>query len=382
MKIRIVVFTGNRSEYGLMKTLIRKINKDLDFDLFLIVSGTHFNSNFGETIDEIFEDFEERNKIISIKNEYEEVDEMGFKTAEIIRSVTSVLKKIKPEYFVVLGDRYESFGAASAAHILGIKNVHLHGGETSLGAIDEKLRHAISQLSCFHFTSAEPHKKKVESILGSSSNVYNVGPLVLDGLENLKKISKKEFEIKTGFVFSNRNILVTFHPETLSKDYGISGFKNLLNVLDQFDCSILFTAPNSDNGYKVILENIKSYIRKNPKKYLYIPSLGHDMYLNALHFFDYVVGNSSSGIIEAPLLKTTVLNIGDRQKGRYRFGTVIDVINDFDAISEAVKKMFKSFKKTDTDSYIDFKCFNFKDSPSNQIINILKKSSRSKINKL
>ena len=115
MKIRIVVFTGNRSEYGLMKTLIRKINKDLDFDLFLIASGTHFNSNFGETINEIFEDFEERNKIISIKNEYKEVDEMGFKTAEIIRSVTSVLKKIKPEYFVVLGDRYESFGAAAAA---------------------------------------------------------------------------------------------------------------------------------------------------------------------------------------------------------------------------------------------------------------------------
>lgn len=377
MKIRIVVFTGNRSEYGLMKTLIGKINKDLDFDLFLIASGTHFNSNFGETINEIFEDFEERNKIISIKNEYKEVDEMGFKTAEIIRSVTSVLKKIKPEYFVVLGDRYESFAAAAAAHILGIKNVHLHGGETSLGAIDEKLRHAISQLSCFHFTSAEPHKKKVESMVGTSSNVYNIGPLVLDGLENLKIISKKEFEMKTGFVFSNINVLVTFHPETLSKDFGISGFKNLLNVLDKFDCSILFTAPNPDNGYKMIIENIKSSIKKNPKKYLYIPSLGHDMYLNALHFFDFVIGNSSSGIIEAPLLKTTVLNIGDRQKGRYRFGPVIDVVNDFDSISEAVAKMFKSLNKNPRDSLTDLKDLKFKDSPSNQIINILKKYSSS-----
>lgn len=377
MKIRIVVFTGSRSEYGLMKTLIRKINKDLDFDLFLIVSGTHFNSNFGETINEIFEDFEERNKIITIKNQYDEGDEMGFKTAEIIKSVTSVLKQINPEYFVVLGDRYESFGAASAAHFLGIKNVHLHGGETSLGAIDEKLRHAISQLSCYHFTSAEPHKKRVETIVGSLSNVYNVGPLVLDGLENLKRISKKEFEMKTGFVFSNINLLITFHPETLSKDFGISGFKNLLKVLDKYDCRVLFTAPNSDRGYKLIIENIKSFIKKNPRKSVYIPSLGHDMYLNALHFFDYVIGNSSSGIIEAPLLKTKVLNIGDRQKGRYRFGPVIDVINDFDSISEAIKEMFKSLNKNSRDSLTDLKDLNFKDSPSNQIINILKKNSSS-----
>ena len=377
MKIRIVVFTGSRSEYGLMKTLIRKINKDLDFDLFLIVSGTHFNSNFGETINEIFEDFEERNKIITIKNQYDEGDEMGFKTAEIIKSVTSVLKQINPEYFVVLGDRYESFGAASAAHFLGIKNVHLHGGETSLGAIDEKLRHAISQLSFYHFTSAEPHKKRVETIVGSLSNVYNVGPLVLDGLENLKIISKKEFEMKTGFVFSNINLLVTFHPETLSKDFGISGFKNLLKVLDKYDFRVLFTAPNSDRGYKLIIENIKSFIKKNPRKSVYIPSLGHDMYLNALHFFDYVIGNSSSGIIEAPLLKTKVLNIGDRQKGRYRFGPVIDVINDFDSISEAIKEMFKSLNKNSRDSLTDLKDLNFKDSPSNQIINILKKNSSS-----
>ena len=377
MKIRIVVFTGTRSEYGLMKTLIRKINKDLDFDLFLIVSGTHFNSNFGETINEIFEDFEERNKIITIKNQYDEGDEMGFKTAEIIKSVTSVLKQINPEYFVVLGDRYESFGAASAAHILGIKNVHLHGGETSLGAIDEKLRHAISQLSCYHFTSAEPHKKRVETIVGPLSNIYNVGPLVLDGLANLKRISKKEFEMKTGFVFSNINLLVTFHPETLSKDFGISGFKNLLKVLDKYDCRVLFTAPNSDRGYKLIIENIKSFIKKNPEKSIYIPSLGHDMYLNALHFFDYVIGNSSSGIIEAPLLKTKVLNIGDRQKGRYRFGPVIDVINDFDSISEAIKEMFNSLNKNSIDSLTDLKDLNFKDSPSNQIINILKKNSSS-----
>ena len=156
----------------------------------------------------------------------------------------------------------------------------------------------------------------------------------------------------------------------------------MLNVLNKYDCSILFTAPNSDNGYKKIIENIKYFIKKNPEKYFYIPSLGHYMYLHALHFFDYVIGNSSSGIIEAPLLKKTVLNIGDRQKGRYRFGPVIDVRNDFDSISGAVKKMFTTFEKTDSDSNVDFKVLNFNDSPSNQIINILKKSTISKNTKL
>ena len=378
MKIRIVFFTGTRSEYGLMKTLIRKINKDIDFELFLIISGTHFNSNFGETINEIFEDFEDRNNIIPLKLENEDDNDMGFKTAEIIKSVTSVLIQLNPEYFVILGDRYESFGAASASHILGIKNVHLHGGETSLGVIDEKLRHAISQLSTFHFTSAETHKKKVGDIVGYFSNIYNIGPLVIDGLKNLKRISKKEFEIKTGFLFSNRNCLITFHPETLSKDFGISGFTNLLKVLEEYDCKILFTAPNSDKGSAMIIEKIKNFIKKNPNKALYIPSLGQEMYLNALLFFDFVMGNSSSGIIEAPLLKTKVLNIGDRQKGRYRFGPVFDVMNDFESISDSVKEMFKSLKTTSENSSLNTKDLNFEESPSTQIIKILKRSFFSK----
>ena len=378
MKIKIVVFTGTRSEYGLMRILIRKLHQDEKFDLFLIVSGTHFNLNFGETINEINEDFQERNRIIPIHLGNSEFEEMGFKTAEIMRSVTTVLKDLKPYYFVILGDRFESFGAASAAHLLGIKNVHLHGGETTLGAIDEKLRHAISQLSSIHFTSAEIHKSKVKKMLGSLSNVYNIGPLVIDGLKNLKRVSKKEFEKRTGFLFANINFLITFHPETLSNDFGITGLINLLKVLEKYDCNILFTAPNADNGSSKIRNIISAFVKNNPEKSLYIPSLGHEMYLNALHFFDYVMGNSSSGVIEAPLLKTKVLNIGERQKGRYRFGPVIDVTNDFESISDVIKEIFKSLSKTSDINHFNFKQLNFEDSPSNQIINILKKSYISK----
>ena len=273
---------------------------------------------------------------------------------------------------MILGDRFESFGAAIASHLLGVKNIHLHGGETSLGAIDEKLRHSISQLSTIHFTSLDIHKRKVEQIIGSSRNVFNIGPMVLDGLLNLEKLSKIEFERKTGFSFSQKSFLITYHPETLSSDLGLSGFRNLLKVLKDYKCSILFTSPNADFGSKGIIKLIKEFISNNKKDCFYIPSLGHELYLNALNLFDCVMGNSSSGIIEAPLLNKIVLNIGNRQKDRQRFGHVIDVNNDLESIREGVKKIFelKNLEKGLRSKEIQKMLIN--NSPSDQIIKILK----------
>ena len=238
------------------------------------------------------------------------------------------------------------------------------------------MRHAISQLSTIHFTSAEIHKKKVEEMVGSSSEIFNIGPMVMDGFLNLKLLSKKDFEKRTGFVFSKKKFLVTFHPETLSNDFGISGFKNLLKCLKNIDCNILFTAPNADAGSDLVLKIIKDFINlnNNNNKYLFIPSLGQELYLNALLLFDCVVGNSSSGIVEAPLVEANVLNIGDRQKGRYRFGSVIDVDNSYISISNAINDVLGQTKKLE---------FNYKsliesikkNSPSNKIIQILKNNN-------
>ena len=369
--IKIAIFTGTRAEYGLMRTLIKKFNYEKDFIYYLLVSSTHLNTSYGNTIEEINSDCLKiyRELPISIKSSFKK--DMATQTAETINLVSQTLEDLKPNYLLVLGDRFESFGAAISAHILGIKIIHLHGGETSLGALDDKLRHAISQLSSIHFTSSEIHMKKVSDILGSSEGVFNVGPMVIDGLLNLKNISKEQFQNKTGFIFSQINLLITFHPETLSADFGISGFVNLLKSLENYNCNILFTAPNADTGSKYILDKIIKFISKNEKRYFYIPSLGQDLYLNALLLFDCIVGNSSSGIIEAPLLNKKVLNIGNRQKGRYRFGSVIDVSNDYKSISKALENILK-IDKFEKFEFEEFKKNNINKSPSNKIIKILR----------
>ena len=370
---KIVVFTGTRAEYGLMKTLIKKLDKDKYFEFNLLISASHLDSKFGNTIEEIKNDGIPTDFVLPIDIDINKKSDMSFQTSEVIKQVSISLDKLNPEYLIILGDRFESFGAAAAGHLLGVKNIHLHGGETSLGALDDKLRHAISQLSTIHFTSAEIHKKKVEEMVGSSSKVFNIGPLVMDGFLNLQLLSKKDFQKRTGFVFSNKNFIVTFHPETLSADFGISGLENLLKCLKDKNCNVLFTAPNADAGSDLVLKIIKDFINlnNNNNKYLFIPSLGQELYLNALLLFDCVVGNSSSGIVEAPLVEANVLNIGDRQKGRYRFGSVIDVDNSYISISNAINDVLGQTKKLE---------FNYKsliesikkNSPSNKIIQILK----------
>lgn len=369
--LKIAVFTGTRAEYGLMRNLILKLENDSTCKLDLLVSGTHFNSEFGNTIDEINNDGIFEIHALPFSGKLNEKKDMSFLTAETIKLVSKALEKFDSDYLMILGDRFESFGAAVAAHILGIKIVHMHGGESSLGALDDKLRHSISQLSTLHFTSANVHKKKVSDILSSSKGVFNVGPMVIDGLLNLKTISKKTFQSKTGFIFSQINLLITFHPETLSKDFGISGLNNLLKNLEKYNCNILFTAPNADAGSKFILDKISNFVSKNDERYFYIPSLGQDLYLNALLLFDCIIGNSSSGIIEAPLLNKKVLNIGNRQKGRYRFGSVLDVGKDYESINKALENIFKvgNFGKF---GFEEFKKNNINKSPSKKIIKILR----------
>ena len=364
---KIAVFTGTRAEYGLMRSLIKELDNNVNYELFLLISSAHLDQKFGSTINEIKNDGFSLKHLLPISISTNNRFDMAIHTGEIIKLISQKLNDINPDYIIILGDRYESFGAATAAHLIGIEIIHLHGGETTLGAVDDKLRNGITQLSNYHFTSSEIHKKKVTDIVSSNKNVYNVGPLVIDGLLNLKSISKKEFELKTGFNFAKKNVLITFHSETLALDYGINGLINLLKELNLYKCNILFTAPNADAGSNKIIEIIKDYLNKNKNKSYYVPSLGQDLYLNALILFDYIMGNSSSGIIEAPLLKKKILNIGERQKGRFRFGSVIDVSSDRESISKALKEMFGNFKKAEL-NFKEFKEFHTNNSPTNQII--------------
>lgn len=370
--MKIAVFTGTRAEYGLMKTLIKKLDGDEYFNLNLIVSSTHLDQKFGRTIQEINSDGIKPDCLIPISIQSLKKYNMSFQTAETIKGVSKALEKFKSDFLLVLGDRYETFGAAIAANLMGVKVIHLHGGETTLGALDDNFRHAITQLSEVHFTSAEKHSQKVKKMVGSNKYVFDVGPMAIDGILNLKSITKNEFEKKTGFIFGKKNFLITYHSVTLSKDLGLKGLKNLVEILEDLDCNLLFTNPNADVGSEKIKSIISNFVNNDIKKRFLISSLGHELYLNALILFDCVIGNSSSGIIEAPLIGTRVLNIGDRQKGRYRFGEVKDIsINKKTLLKNIQNIILNSRKKIDED--LKFKNDLSKYiSPSDKIIEILK----------
>lgn len=371
MKV-IAVFTGTRAEYGLMKTLIRKLDEDNQFDLKLFISSTHLDSKFGKTINEIDADGITSKYLIPIGIDPLRKYDMSIQTSETIIGVSKALDDVNADYLIVLGDRYESLAAAMAANLMRVKVIHLHGGEKTLGAIDDNFRHAISHLSSIHFTSAKIHSNRVKEMLGMEKNIHNIGPMAIDGILNTKIITKTKFKEKTRFLFGKNNFLITYHSETLSKDYGVKGFENLLYILDQFDCNILFTSPNADKGSEKIKELINKFVEKDTNKRYFYPSLGQELYLNALSLFDCVIGNSSSGIIEAPLIGIKVLNIGDRQKGRYRFGEVTDVNNDKESLLKEIKEFIahnSSFKKTEE---IIKKDFSKLISPSKLIIKVLK----------
>jgi UDP-hydrolysing UDP-N-acetyl-D-glucosamine 2-epimerase len=226
---------------------------------------------------------------------------------------------------ILLGDRYEAIAAASAGHLQGIPVVHLHGGETTEGAVDNRLRHSITQLSSWHFTAAEPYRQRVIAMGHPPQRVFTVGPMVLDGLCAAPLANRYTFEQATGFRFADRNLLITYHPETLLADKGLAGFEALLTALEQVPSHVLFTFPNADAGSEQLVERLQKFVQRHPERSWAVPSLGQQLYLAALQLFEAMAGNSSSGIIEAPLLAMPVLNIGGRQAGRLRYGPVRDV---------------------------------------------------------
>tara|TARA_A100000164_G_scaffold306440_1_gene282914 strand:- start:29 stop:1159 length:1131 start_codon:yes stop_codon:yes gene_type:complete len=362
---KIGVFSGNRSEYGLLKHLIKAIDLDTDLELQLFLSGSHLSKMYGATIKEVLSDQIEPKALIPLSIDKDPPSSMSYLTGEMIIGFEKILRKFQPDLLILLGDRYETFAAATTAHIMQIPIVHIHGGETTLGAVDDKLRHAISQLSSWHFTSAQAYKQKLISMGIKEKTIFQKGPLIIDGILNCKNLTKKEFEKNINFKFENNNLLVTYHPETLSMDNGIKGLKSLLKAIKELDCNVLFTSPNSDQGSEVILRLILEFVSIKPKKYFFHQSLGQNNYINAMKLFDGVVGNSSSGIVEAPFIRVPVLNIGNRQAGRIRFGKVLDVSSDFNEIKNGLDLLFSNIKllKTKEDILLNLK------SPSLEIIN-------------
>lgn len=344
---KICVVTGTRAEYGLLYWLLKEIEADKELQLQLIVTGMHLSPEFGLTYKEIEKEFKINKKIEMLLSSDTSVGiskSMGL--AQI--SFAESYDELKPDIVIVLGDRYEIFSATSAAMIARIPIAHIHGGEKTEGAFDESIRHSITKMSHLHFTATEEYRNRVIQLGEHPSRVFNVGGMGIENIKRLKLLSKDEFEKSIEFKLNSKNILVTFHPVTLENSTAQEQFKELLDAIDELeDTNIIFTKANSDTDGRVINQMIDEYVTKNFQKSVQFTSLGQLRYLSALQYVDAVVGNSSSGLAEAPSFKIGTINIGDRQKGRIKASSVIDCEPNKDSILKSFEKLYsKEFQES------------------------------------
>tara|TARA_Y100000591_G_C21853552_1_gene713340 strand:+ start:1505 stop:2683 length:1179 start_codon:yes stop_codon:yes gene_type:complete len=349
-KRKVCVVTGTRAEYGLLQPLISKINRDSELVLQLIVTGMHLSPEFGLTYKEIENDgFKIDKKIEMLMSSDSPIGiskAMGL--AQI--SFSEALDELSPDIVVILGDRFEMLAIASVAMILGVVIAHIGGGQLTLGAVDESFRHAITKMSSLHFTSTEDYKNRVIQLGESSDKVFNVGSLGAENCFNTKLLSKSKLEKILGFKFLKRNLLITFHPETLNVKPSKELFFELLESLRELpDTKLIFTKANADADGRIINQMIDEFVLKN-KNAVGFNSLGRVNYLSCLQFVDAIVGNSSSGIIEAPSFKIATINIGDRQKGRVRALQTFDIQINKDEIIDIISKIYRpEFKRNLSD---------------------------------
>lgn len=344
---KICVVTGTRAEYGLLYWLLKEIEADKELQLQVIVTGMHLSSEFGLTYKEIEKEFKINKKIEMLLSSDTSIGiskSMGL--AQI--SFSEAYEELKPNIVVVLGDRYEIFSATSAAMIARIPIAHIHGGEITEGAFDESIRHSITKMSHLHFTATNEYKNRVIQLGENPSRVFNVGGMGIENIKRLKLLSKDEFEKSIEFKLNIKNILVTFHPVTLENSTAKEQFQQLLDTIDELeDTNIIFTKANSDTDGRVINKMIDEYVTKNSHKSIVFTSLGQLRYLSSLQYVDAVVGNSSSGLAEAPSFKIGTINIGDRQKGRIKASSVIDCEPNKDSILKSFEKLYsKEFQNS------------------------------------
>jgi len=341
-KRKICVVTGTRAEYGLLYWLMKEIESDSELELQLIVTGMHLSPEFGLTYKEIEKEFKIDKKIEMLLSSDTSVGiSKSLGIAQI--SFAEAYEELKPDIVVVLGDRYEIFSATSATMIARIPIAHLHGGETTEGAFDESIRHSITKMSHLHFVATQEYKNRVIQLGECPSRVFNVGGMGIENIKRLKLLTKEGFENSIEFKLNKKNLLVTFHPVTLENSTAKEQFKELLDAIDELeDTNIIFTKANSDTDGRIINQMIDEYVSKNSYKSICFTSLGQLRYLSALQFVDAVVGNSSSGLIEAPSFKIGTVNIGDRQKGRIKAKNVIDSLPKKDNISVSFNKLYSS----------------------------------------
>ena len=353
---KICVVTGTRAEYGLLSRLMRLIDESEDCQLQVVATNMHLLPEYGNTYQEIEKDGFRIDAKVLMRKTTDDAYGVIASMAEEMNGMNEALRELCPDMVVILGDRYEMLVVATVAMLQRIPIAHLHGGEISEGAMDDSIRHSITKMSSLHFTSTEEYRRRVIQLGEQPERVFYVGAM---GVENLKKVPlmrKLELEDSLNFKFEGLSVLVTYHPVTLGNRIPKDEISDLLKALDSFSSlKVLFTMPNSDQGGEEIRSAIEAYCVRNEERCRCFKSLGVRRYLSALGYVTAVVGNSSSGLLEVPSAHIPTLNIGDRQKGRTRGASVVDVASDEASIVKGLQKVlspdFCAFCKTATNPY-------------------------------
>jgi len=339
VKRKICVVTGTRAEYGLLYWLMREIRDDPELELQLVATGMHLSPEFGLT----YRTIEADGFTIDAKVEMLLSSDTPVGIAKSIGlgviGFADALARLQPDILVVLGDRYESFAAAQAAMTAKICLAHIHGGEMTAGVMDEAMRHAITKMAHFHFTAAAPYRRRVIQLGEQPDRVLNYGAPGLDYLEKTNLLDRDDFEKAIDFQLGALSFLVTYHPATLSAKGSEKSLQELLGAIDHFpQAKIIFTKANADAAGRAINQRIDDYAQGNPLRVRVFTSMGQLLYLSAIKNVDLIVGNSSSGLLEAPALKKPTVNLGERQGGRLRADSVIDCEEKTAAIVSAIEK--------------------------------------------
>ena len=336
---RICIVTGSRAEYGILYWLIREVSEDPELQLQLIATGMHLAPDFGLTYKAIEADgFRIDRKV--------EMLLASDSAAGVVKSVglgvigfADALAELQPDVVVVLGDRFEIMAAAQAAFLSGIPLAHISGGEVTEGALDDVMRHVITKLSRYHFVAAEPYRRRVIQLGEVPESVFDVGDPGLDNVARLTLLTREALASVLDFDISGPFLLVTYHPVTAGAEDAAAGMRAMLEALDEFpEHRLLMTRPNADQGGRQIAHMLDEYAASRADRVRIATSLGQLNYLSAMRHCDAVVGNSSSGIVEAPAMHIPTVNIGLRQKGRLRATSIIDCEENSEAIAGALHR--------------------------------------------
>ena len=368
MKHRLAFFTSTRSDMTIFEPLLNEIKKNKNFEYLLFVHGTHLEKNYGNTIQDIKKlNFEVKSKFFSVDKMD---DEFGLvKSLEMTqKGVNNIFNKYKFDSVIIMGDRIERLPVVTAALAYRKFIFHIHGGEITTGALDDQVRHMITKSAHLHFTICDTYKKNVLNMTEEKFRVHNVGSLGIERIVNIlntNKLNKKK----------KKQVVLTYHPETINNNFTWSNnFSKIVKELNKFNFNIIITSPGHEKGTKKQIYFIKKLI-KNKKKFSFVRSLGVNGYFKTLNDSLFVIGNSSSGIIEVPYFKIPTINVGIRQNGRFFHKSIIQCNNDSSSIRKSIIKANSKFFRA---KLKNMKLHFGKGGSSKKILNIIRKYSKNK----